>query len=525
MYECPNCGGNLTFDIPSQQLACAYCQTHLDPHSYEKDHDAVVTDTYDATIFTCPQCGGEILSAQNEATGWCSFCGAHTILDSRISKEKRPNYIVPFRLTKEDCKQAYGKMMKHAFFAPKELKDPRWVDNFRGIYMPYWVYMVTQQGHSVLSGEKHYREGNYSITDHYALHCDLNNYYKGLSYDASASFADSISKSIAPFDVKGMRAFTPSLLCGFYADTADVPSDLYIPDAMDIANDNTISEIQKQQPFHGLSIHRPAQQENMNRSLNSQCTQIDSAMFPVWFLAYRNKDRVAYATVNGQNGKVAADLPVDTKKYLLGSLLLAIPLFLLLNLLFTVVPSTVLVLSSLLAAVTAIIDVVELGRISRMESFADDRGKQFQTTGTASQPTRKKNRVKVKIHSILGLYFAAIFLVIMLVIIPGASGMSSRIMLLPIFIATLIATIIGFVMRRKSSQRHKVPGFLGSFLAVLLAVLILVINPVSDLYYYGGTIFAGAAIFLTLLGIIREYNVLATRPLPQFNRKGGDDCA
>lgn len=525
MYECPNCGGNLTFDIPSQQLACAYCQTHLDPYSYEKDHDAVETDTYDATIFTCPQCGGEILSAQNEATGWCSFCGAHTILDSRISREKRPNYIVPFRLTKEDCKQAYGKMMKHAFFAPKELKDPRWVDNFRGIYMPYWVYMVTQQGHSVLSAEKHYREGNYSITDHYALHSDLNNYYKGLAYDASASFADSISESIAPFDVKGMRAFTPSLLCGFYADTADVPSDLYIQDVMDIANDNTVKEIKKQQPFQGLSIQQPTQQENLNRSLNSRCTQIDSAMFPVWFLAYRNKDRVAYATVNGQNGKVAADLPVDTKKYLLGSLLLAIPLFLLLNLLFTVVPSTTLLIASLLAAITAIIDVVELQRISRKESFADDKGKQFQTTGTAGQPPSKRNRAKVTINSIVIVFVAAVFLMSFMGALSNSVGMGSRILILPVFIVTLITTIIGFVMRRKSSQRHKVPGFLGSSLAVLLAALILVIDPVSDLYYYGGTILAGAAIFLTLLGIIREYNVLATRPLPQFDRKGGDDRA
>lgn len=524
MYECPNCGGNLTFDIPSQQLVCAYCQTHLDPYSYEKDHDAVVTDTYDATIFTCPQCGGEILSAQNEATGWCSFCGAHTILDSRISKEKRPNYIVPFRLTKEDCKQAYGKMMKRAIFAPKELKDPRWVDNFRGIYMPYWVYMITQQGHSVLSGKKSHREGNYIITDHFALHCDMNNYYKGLSYDASASFADSISENIAPFDVKGMHAFTPSLLCGFYADTADVPSDLYMPDAMDIANDSTMKQVERQPAFRGLSISRPARSEALDQTLNSRCTQIDSAMFPVWFLAYRNKDRVAYATVNGQTGKVAADLPVDTKKYLLGSLLLALPLFLLLNLLFTVVPSTTLVIASLFAAITAIIDVAELKRISKKECFADDKGRQFQENGAAASTPKRRKAV------FTGSLFGTLFVVGMILCavfygIANGGGVSVRILILPVFIVTLITAIIGFYTWKKTSQSHKIPGFLGSSLAVLLAAVILLLNPVSDLFYYGGTILSGAAIFLTLLGIIREYNVLATRPLPQFNRTGGDDRA
>ena len=27
MYECPNCGGNLRFDIPTQSLFCDYCHT------------------------------------------------------------------------------------------------------------------------------------------------------------------------------------------------------------------------------------------------------------------------------------------------------------------------------------------------------------------------------------------------------------------------------------------------------------------------------------------------------------------
>ena len=36
MYECPNCGGNLKFDIASQQMACAFCGTHLDPYSVKK---------------------------------------------------------------------------------------------------------------------------------------------------------------------------------------------------------------------------------------------------------------------------------------------------------------------------------------------------------------------------------------------------------------------------------------------------------------------------------------------------------
>ena len=66
MYECPNCAGNLKFDISRQQLFCEYCGTQVDPYGYEKKRDAQeaepLSEEYEVTVFTCPQCGGEILS-------------------------------------------------------------------------------------------------------------------------------------------------------------------------------------------------------------------------------------------------------------------------------------------------------------------------------------------------------------------------------------------------------------------------------------------------------------------------------
>lgn len=124
MLSCPNCGGNLKFDIPSQQLSCEHCHTLFDPYDFDgKTSDAEESKTFDGdyevTIFTCPQCGGEILSTDNAAAGFCSFCGASTILYSRISHEKRPNYIIPFQKTKEQCKEAYARRMKHSILRQK----------------------------------------------------------------------------------------------------------------------------------------------------------------------------------------------------------------------------------------------------------------------------------------------------------------------------------------------------------------------------------------------------------------------
>ena len=41
MYDCPACGGNLKFDIPSQQLSCAFCNAFYDPYQITKGKDDI----------------------------------------------------------------------------------------------------------------------------------------------------------------------------------------------------------------------------------------------------------------------------------------------------------------------------------------------------------------------------------------------------------------------------------------------------------------------------------------------------
>lgn len=370
MFTCPNCGGNLKFDISTQQLGCEHCQTQMDPYSFEdKEKDAIETQDFDVTIFTCPQCGGEILSTDTSAAEFCTFCGASTILYSRLSKEKRPDYIIPFQKTKEDCKKAYSSIMKKAIFSPDELKNPKYIDSFRGIYIPYWAFYMEQKGPFQLKGSKTRRRGDYIYTDHYALHGEIDAYYKGLSYDASSSFDDTLSAKIAPFDVKGMKAFTPAFLSGFYADTADVEAETYQRDAEALAYNTSIGSVYSQ--FSGISIQAP----DSTMDLNTKTKSVDRTMFPVWFMSYRNGDRVAYTTINGQTGKVVTDLPIDTKKYVKGSLLLALPLFILFNLFFTISPNILLILSAILAGISMAFLGYELGQIKKRDSGKGDRGR------------------------------------------------------------------------------------------------------------------------------------------------------
>lgn len=60
---------------------------------------------------------------------------------------------------------------------------------------------------------------------------------------------------------------------------------------------------------------------------------------------------------------------------------------------------------------------------------------------------------------------------------------------------------------------------------MVASVIVALLHPVSDLYYYGCIALMLLAMVAALVDLIRCYNLFATRPLPQFHYKGGDDRA
>ncbi|MBQ6454073.1 MAG: hypothetical protein IJJ14_06930 [Coriobacteriales bacterium] len=48
-------------------------------------------EDFDATLFTCPQCGAELISTDATAATFCSFCGSSVLLSQRVCKQKTPD--------------------------------------------------------------------------------------------------------------------------------------------------------------------------------------------------------------------------------------------------------------------------------------------------------------------------------------------------------------------------------------------------------------------------------------------------
>lgn len=512
MIVCPGCGGNLKFDIESQKMHCAYCDSFINPEDViEKEKDAELAKSYqdtsedvnvlqesneqglmEVTVYTCPQCGAELMSADTEATSFCSYCGAANILTERVSKTQKPDEIIPFKITKEECKKRYVNKLNKTLFAPKELTNPEHIESFRGIYMPYWSYDVTQKGRSNFEGTTETRDGDYRVIHHYDLSIDMNNTYEGISHDASSSFDDNISESLAPYNTKDQVPFRTAYLSGFYADTADVDTEEYAQEAKAMAANDALENVRKIEKFKKYSIASISDRAKLIEKTNTSVPRVKRNMFPVWFLSYRSEDnRVAYAAINGQTGKVTADIPIDKKKYLISTAVVAVMLWIFLN--FVNTPSLAGILKAGIVGATASLIMstfVVLNVVDRDESV----------WGWI-----------ILIGSVLSFLVGFFMNSMLLVTAPS-----------------VISAIVIIVNIKKLKEEHKLRGMASTIILAILTVisgLIWKVDPAEDFWYYVPQVLIALTVIWNFFDVLYYYNKLMTRPLPQFERSGGDDNA
>ena len=355
MIQCAGCGSNLVYDIARKKMYCKACGNEYEPESVDKDEDSEERKLMELTVFICPQCGGEIYSTDESATGFCSYCGAATMLSSRLKSERRPDYVIPFAVTKDMCKASYATVMKRAIYAPNRLKHRRNVQEFRGIYMPYWLCDVDQKGKTAVRATDSYSSGVDTVSHTYNVRCFADNHYENITMDASSLFPDDLSSKVAPFDSADMKPFSMGYLSGFYADLPDVDYGVYRDKIAQVTGDMAYDVMMSKIKHHLCTYDAIGEpEEPLSETMDIKITGAKTGLFPVWLLSYKNGKRIAYAAVNGSTGKVAADIPLDIGKFLLGCLIGVAPLYFLLNLFLTVRPGVLLAFVSASAAGTMI---------------------------------------------------------------------------------------------------------------------------------------------------------------------------
>ena len=461
MIKCPACGAEMKFDPKLQKVKCEYCDSVFDAKELRKEAKRAKEYENVAGIegksYTCSSCGATLLTFDETAITFCSYCGSQAMLESKMMKINNPDYVIPFKKTKEECIDNYKKLLRKSLFAPSYMKSDITISKFRGIYMPYCIYKLTHNGKCTNVGSKRSgRVGDYVIYTDYKIDAEVDGCYDGISFDLLSKFYDTYSQAI-PFDFSEAEKFNKNYLIGYYADTKDVDSEVYRNIAKNIADGDSTRFLRKRKEFRKYGCNNP--------TVPFDVSETKIGMFPVYFLAVRDKSNkyVNYAIVNGQTGKVVADLPIDFKKYLLGSLLLAVLFFFLINNLFTIKPGGVIFFSIVASIVSIIITAVNLKKLQVHDTHMEDKG--FISI--------KENR--------------------------------------------------GVLKNKMSFGEKFLKYYFRQILAIIISLIPIFMHLVDDLYYYGASIISILLIITTFSSLVKAHNLLVSRKIVQLEKRGGDE--
>ncbi len=523
MYECPGCGQGLKFDIDSQQLHCEYCGNYYDPDDYERSRNSENFATYDANVFVCNQCGGEFITPDEGVSTFCSYCGAPNIVGNKLTGIKRPEYMISFKINKDKCKEAYLKRTRKAIYTPREFKDPEFLDRFRGLYVPYWIYDFAVQGTVKMKGKKSERHGDYVTTYTAEARGAVDATYTGISFDASSTFDDDLAAQIAPYDFTQVRPFNPTILSGFYADTEDVPSEVYLDDTAEMVAQEVATNFSKELTSAGY-VPNELKADAFGKQLPLFNKTPKGAMFPVWFLSYKKGNKVAYAVVNGVNGKMACDLPISFGKFFFGTAIVTVAVFALLNFIIDMTAPVSVVFTAILSVIMCVLCIANGRSLREKATREDDEGYMYKQGRLSEMDIKDKASRKIKNakpRKTAGAVFATIVTIISLFILMGTGLITLLGYLMARGFFEIIVGVILLLVGIVNLKNCKKTFYIINCITLIIAGIVLAFHPVSDMYYYGSALAIIVTMILSGLEMFKVHNELTLRPLPQLSKEGG----
>ena len=159
---------------------------------------------------------------------------------------------------------------------------------------------------------RRWSDANYDYKEikYYSLVRGGNIAFDHVPVDGSEKMEDKLMESIEPYDYNEAVEFNAGYLAGFAADRYDVDKDTTFKRATERFRDGTIQAFRND--IQGYENVRP---EDSNLQLSN--TKTLYALYPVWILNTKWRDKNYRFAINGQTGKTAGNLPVSAGKFTL----------------------------------------------------------------------------------------------------------------------------------------------------------------------------------------------------------------
>ncbi len=264
-------------------------------------------------VYRCGGCGAEVLTDDYTAATFCSFCGRPSLMEDRLSGALMPEYVIPFKIKKDDAVEVYKKWVKKGKLTPSLLKSQATIDKITGMYVPFWLYDYDTQIYINAKCTRVRRRvsGNYEITDtdHFAVTRDMEAEFDRIPADASEKMPDDMMDKLEPFMYREMVKFEMPYLSGYYSERYN-----YNSQEMQPRVEKRVRSYIEQTGMETITSKHYSSVNVLQKNIQMRNLRASYALLPVWILNYSYNGISGMFTLNGQTGKIVADRPVSKKK-------------------------------------------------------------------------------------------------------------------------------------------------------------------------------------------------------------------
>ena len=333
-YQCPACTGPLRYDGQTEKLQCDYCESSFtieeiealfaeknaqaeenpqaEEHAPKPETSEWGDDAEKMRAYNCPSCGAELICEETTAATACPYCGNPTVVPAQFSGTKKPDCIIPFKLSKEQAVEALKKHYQGKPLLPKSFADENHLQEIKGVYVPFWLFDGTAEADVTFKTTRTHTHTTSKeriiTTDHFEVWRQGTVPFSHVPVDGASKMPDAHMDAIEPFDYQDLKPFSLSYLPGFLADKYDVSAEECAPRAEERCRSSAVSAMRG--TVIGYESCIPVRED-----VTVRCSDVKYALMPVWMLSTRWKDQNYLFAMNGQTGKMVGDLPISWTRF------------------------------------------------------------------------------------------------------------------------------------------------------------------------------------------------------------------
>ena len=266
----------------------------------------------------CEACGAKLVVGPTQRTVRCPYCDLPTVIDRPATTDRPdPVFVIGFSVDRRQAKARLRDYLRGHRWAPNAVRRAA-AERLDGVYVPSYLYNATADSRFCAQIGEDYTVHDFDVkrksvrrvtrTEYRPLEGNHRCHVDDTLVTASQGVPNTELEAIEPFDLGGLRRFSPAMIAGWSAEEPSTSREVSL-------------ELARREARAGLGrrLHRFMPGDS-HHSLRFSTQLRDEAMelvaLPVWVFAHRwrpNRKPVRLL-VNGQTGRVAGAVPVSWAK-------------------------------------------------------------------------------------------------------------------------------------------------------------------------------------------------------------------